>query len=107
MYAIRSYYASTQLTWMDVKFEGQAITPRYGKAVEINALWYNALRVMEGLAVGFGEDGDDYGRRAEQMKSGFESSFWNEELGCLYDCITPEGKVADIRPNQILAVSLV
>lgn len=97
---------STQLTWMDVKYEGWAVTPRYGKAVEINALWYNALRVMQELAGRCGDDPAFYAAHAERVREHFEPTFWNPELGCLYDYVTPQGKVDDIRPNQIFAVSL-
>jgi len=97
---------TTQLTWMDVKFESRAITPRYGKAVEINALWYNALKLMQQLAPRFGENADEYERQAGRVRDSFEPTFWNAGSGCLYDCVTPEGKLGDIRPNQIVAVSL-
>jgi len=100
--------AETQLTWMDAKYEGVAFTPRYGKAVEINALWYNALCSF----AGFYRTRDEgtaahYGIIAEKVAESFERLFWNESEGCLYDCILTDGTVdATIRPNQIFAVSL-
>lgn len=98
--------ASTQLTWMDVKYEGWAVTPRWGKAVEINALWYNALRIMASLAARFGEDAVPYTRQAEICHANFADTFWNRDAGCLYDYVTPTEKNTDPRPNQIFAVSL-
>jgi glycogen debranching enzyme len=84
------------------------VTPRHGKAVEINALWYNALRVMEGLARRFGEAGQErvYGNRAAQARAGFEPVFWNEAAGCLYDVVDGDRRDGAVRPNQIFAVSL-
>lgn len=95
----------TQLTWMDAKVDDWVVTPRQGKPVEINALWYNALRVQEKLAHRFGEDSGDYGRLAQQVRRSFTERFWNESAGCLYDVIG-ETKDEKIRPNQIIAVSL-
>jgi len=108
-----------QLTWMDVRVGDWVVTPRHGKAVEINALWYNALRVIHQLAEYYGEDGTDYLTLAEQVKETFQTKFWNEETGCLYDVIsqdtytTSTGEIKQqvvsdgrIRPNQIYAVSL-
>ncbi|NSW91684.1 MAG: glycogen debranching enzyme N-terminal domain-containing protein [Firmicutes bacterium] len=97
---------STQLTWMDAKASGLAVTPRHGKAVEINALWYNALKVISALADRFGEDGACYNKIAEKVKANFEKSFWNEEGQCLYDVIGKDFKDSRVRPNQILAVSI-
>lgn len=105
-----------QLTWMDAKVGDWVVTPRSGKCVEINALWYNALRVMEGLAVQAGKapEADGYRQAAEQVRQGFQR-FWNAARGALYDVIDgPEGEPdADgrrhdgrLRPNQIFAVSL-
>ncbi|OHB62011.1 MAG: hypothetical protein A2167_06920 [Planctomycetes bacterium RBG_13_46_10] len=99
---------NTQLTWMDAKYEGVAFTPRYGKAVEVNALWYNALCL---LAQFYGErnseDAKQYKLMAEQVGRAFCNLFWNEAVGYLNDCILPNGFVDNsIRPNQIFAVSL-
>jgi predicted glycogen debranching enzyme len=97
-----------QLTWMDAKVGDWVVTPRSGKPVEIQALWYNALRVMEHLAAGFG-DGDHaahYAALAERTRACFAQAFWNEAEGCLYDVISDTGADSSIRPNQIFAVSL-
>lgn len=97
---------NTQLTWMDAKAGDRVFTPRHGKAVEINALWYNALRVMERLAVKFGEDGAYYGNLAETARKSFIEVFWNEDGQCLYDVVNQSLKDDRVRPNQVLAVSL-
>jgi predicted glycogen debranching enzyme len=100
--------ADTQLTWMDAKNNGVVFTPRYGKAVEINALWYNALRNLESYYQDKNiEQAAFYHTTAEEVKKNFARLFWNEKANCLYDCILPDGtEDASIRPNQILAVSL-
>jgi predicted glycogen debranching enzyme len=100
--------AGVQLTWMDAKVGDWVVTPRMGKPVEIQALWYNALRVMERLAAGFAdhEQAAHYGALAERAQSRFQEVFWNEDAGCLYDVVTDVGPDRSIRPNQILAVSL-
>lgn len=100
-----------QLTWMDVRVGDWVVTPRHGKPVEINALWYNALCVMEMLAVKFGRDPEEYRQLQKKVKKSFCDKFWNDERQCLFDCIEelPDGKVFyddKIRPNQIWAVSL-
>lgn len=99
-----------QLTWMDVRVGDLVVTPRHGKAVEINALWYNALKVMEKLSVHYGEEGDEYCGLATYVKDSFVDKFWNSSANCLYDVIEKRNgeEVADgkIRPNQIWAISL-
>lgn len=106
-----------QVTWMDVRVGNWVVTPRHGKPVEISALWYNALKVMENLATKFGEDASHYTQLAEKVKTSFCEKFWNEKDGCLYDVIDDDcGHVnpnhtedifdASIRPNQIYAVAL-
>lgn len=96
------------LTWMDARAGDQPVTPRPGKPVEVNALWYNALRILERLAVRFSIPSDmaRFGRMAEKLEENFLSTFWNEDLGCLVDVVDHGGTDASIRPNQILAVSL-
>lgn len=97
-----------QLTWMDAKVDGFVVTPRRGKAVEINALWYNFLKVVEHLHQRLGQaaDGTKYGAMAEQALAGF-AAFWNADRGCLYDVIREDGsRDAGIRPNQVIAASL-
>jgi len=100
--------AGVQLTWMDAKVGGWVVTPREGKAVEIQALWYNALRVMENLALRFGRGGDSdhYRAMAARARASFEPLFWNDGAGCLYDVVNGDARDASIRPNQIFAVSL-
>lgn len=97
-----------QLTWMDAKIGDWVVTPRHGKPVEIQALWHNALRVMEGLAEKYGYDADRarYAEMAERAKRAFASLFWNEPRGCLFDVVDGEHRDGAIRPNQIFAVSL-
>ena len=98
-----------QLTWMDAKVGDLVITPRMGKAVEIQALWYNALRVMERLAATFGDAAGAarYSALAERAREQFLKVFWNDAAGCLYDVVATDGAPdASIRPNQIFAISL-
>jgi len=97
-----------QLTWMDVKIGDWVVTPRIGKPVEIQALWYNALRMMEHLATAFGDrdQAGHYSALAERTRARFAQVFWNETEGCLYDVVSDSGVDSSIRPNQILAVSL-
>ena len=98
--------AETQLTWMDARCNGVSFTPRYGKAVEINALWINALSIMAETAV-VEPDKQAYASMAKEATKSFLSLFWNAENRCLNDCVLPDGRVdASIRPNQIFAVSL-
>jgi predicted glycogen debranching enzyme len=98
-----------QLTWMDAKVDGWVVTPRRGKAVEINALWYNALRLAEGWVRGV--EGDAAARRyqdcAERAAASFNRRFWYEAGGYLYDVVDgEEGDDTRCRPNQIFAISL-
>ena len=95
-----------QLTWMDAKVGDWVVTPRHGKAVEIQALWYNALRVMEHLATKFNEPGNEYGAMADKARASFNEVFWNEQAGCLYDVVNGEARDASIRPNQVIAINL-
>jgi predicted glycogen debranching enzyme len=92
-------YVDEQLTWMDAKVGDMAVTPRNGKPVEINALWYNAVRIVSALS-----DDAALAHRAQTMRHLFRDRFWNERAGCCFDVIDPEDE--SIRPNQILAVSL-
>ena len=97
-----------QLTWMDARVGDRVVTPRYGKPVEIQALWYNALRVMEELAGTFSEPDakQEYGLMADKARTSFNALFWNEQAGCLYDVVNGEIRDASIRPNQVIALSL-
>jgi predicted glycogen debranching enzyme len=97
-----------QLTWMDAKVGDWVVTPRQGKPVEIQALWYNALRVMEELADRFGESSHHahYKELADRAQETFPILFWNESAGCLYDVINGDSRDGSTRPNQIFAVRL-
>jgi predicted glycogen debranching enzyme len=97
----------TQLTWMDARPGERAITPRHGKAVEVNALWVNALSAMAGFARLTGADPGRWRALADRAAAGFQR-FWNPRMGCCFDVIDgPSGCPDDrLRPNQLLALSL-
>jgi predicted glycogen debranching enzyme len=98
-----------QLTWMDAKVDGWVVTPRRGKPVEINALWYNALRLLEGWLREEAGDADarSLAERAEQGRRSFNARFWYQQGGYLYDVVDGEGgDDPACRPNQLLALSL-
>lgn len=95
-----------QLTWMDAKIGDWVVTPRIGKPVEVNALWYNALRSVASFARLLGMSPERYDEAANQTRAGF-ARFWNAEAGYCYDVLDgPEGHDDALRPNQLLAVSL-
>jgi predicted glycogen debranching enzyme len=95
-----------QLTWMDAKVGDWVVTPRIGKPVEINALWYNALSIMASFAGILGEDPARYANAADRAQEGF-GRFWNDERGFCFDVIDgPDGDDPALRPNQLFAVSL-
>jgi len=96
-----------QLTWMDARVGSTVITPRIGKPIEINALWYNALRTMTTLAPVAGKTAEPFCKLADKVKTSF-SRFWDETKGYCYDVIDAPaiGNDASLRPNQIFAVSL-
>ena len=98
----------TQLTWMDAKIGDWVVTPRRGKPVEIQALWYNALCIMEHLAQTLGDESamERYRSMAAVASWSFNRLFWNENAGCLFDVTNGGPPDAAIRPNQIFAVSL-
>ncbi len=100
--------AVVQLTWMDAKIGDWVITPRTGKPVEIQALWYNALCIIAGLAERFDDTKrlQAYRSMAALAKASFNGQFWNDAEGCLFDVVNGSGKDAAVRPNQIFAVSL-
>ena len=96
-----------QLTWMDAKVDGWVVTPRRGKPVEIQALWYNALMHMASWAAELRRPHASYETAAAQARETFNRRYWNAERNCLYDVIDgPEGNEATIRPNQLFAISL-
>jgi predicted glycogen debranching enzyme len=97
-----------QLTWMDAKIGDWVVTPRIGKPVEIQALWYNALKIMADFALKFGDEQDrrHYEAMAEMAKQSFNAVFWNEAEDCLYDVVINGKRDGSVRPNQIFAISL-
>lgn len=102
----------TQLTWMDAKRDGVVFTPRFGKPVEINALWYSALLELAGaIEASAPKAARELHQWADQAGRSFVARFWNPARGCLYDCVRPTlaggwEAVADVRPNQVFAISL-
>ena len=101
---ISSGTEDTQNTWMDAKIGDYVVTPRNGKVVEINALWYNALKIMEELATKFEEKSfaTKYKKMAQKSRKSFEEKFYNKRRKCLYDVLGD----SKIRPNQLFALSL-
>jgi len=97
-----------QLTWMDARIGDWVVTPRSGKPVEVQALWYNALRIMEDLATRFGDEErrKKYSSLASLASWTFNRVFWNKDARCLYDVVNGGPPDASIRPNQIFSVSL-
>jgi predicted glycogen debranching enzyme len=104
-------YAGTpgvQLTWMDAKIGDWVVTPRIGKPVEIQALWYNALKIMADFALRFGDEQDRhrYDAMAETARQSFNAVFWNDAEDCLFDVVINGKRDGSVRPNQIFAASL-
>jgi predicted glycogen debranching enzyme len=97
----------TQLTWMDAQRDGITFTPRYGKAVEINALWYNAIKIFENFSKidGFSQNAVKAFELGEKVKDSFNRVFWSNTDNYLYDCIHTE-KDNSLRPNQLFSISL-
>jgi predicted glycogen debranching enzyme len=97
-----------QLTWMDAKIGDWVVTPRYGKPVEIQALWHNALAFMADVAswVGNPAESERWATLAARARASFDEKFWNPQLQCLYDVVNGEQNDSSIRPNQIFVVSL-
>lgn len=97
-----------QLTWMDAVINGNPVTPRHGKAVEIQALWFNALKTMIILANRFGYPNlaDKYTDLAKDTSLSFVEKFWDDQRSCLLDVLNKETEEVGVRPNQIFAVSL-
>jgi predicted glycogen debranching enzyme len=96
-----------RLTWMDAEVDGTALTPREGKAVEVQALWYNALRTMQMLGNRFEEKSlaEKYAEMATRARTTFNEKFWNDEKNCLFDVVSSSADAA-LRPNQIIAAAL-
>lgn len=107
---LRAGEAGWALTWMDARIGDQVVTPRRGKPVEINALWYAALACMEKWAMHLSVDALQYGQLRSQVQLSFASRFWYEAGGYLYDVLDSEGikgnNDASLRPNQLFAASL-
>ncbi len=101
---ISSGTEETQNTWMDAKYANHCFTPRNGKAVEVNSLWYNSLKIMEKLSKKFGDrkEAKEYEKMAEKCKKSFEEKFYNSKKKCLYDVLGD----AKVRPNQLFSISL-
>ena len=101
---ISSGTENTQNTWMDAKYGNHCFTPRNGKAVEVNSLWYNSLKIMEELCKKFGDrkEAEKYDEMAKKCKASFEEKFYNSEKRCLYDVLGD----SKIRPNQLFSISL-
>jgi predicted glycogen debranching enzyme len=103
---VRAGEPGVQLTWMDARVGDWVVTPRHGKPVEVNALWYGALMTMARFAKALGRATEGYERQAAQVGASFRR-FLNPETGCLYDVVDgPKGHDPAIRPNQIFALSL-
>jgi predicted glycogen debranching enzyme len=103
---LRAGEPGVQLTWMDAKVDEWVVTPRIGKPVEINGLWYNALRSMSEFAQVLGLPANPYDRLADRVGAGF-ARFWNDAKGYCYDVIDgPNGNDDSLRPNQLFAVCL-
>lgn len=98
--------AGVQLTWMDAKVSNWVVTPRIGKPVEINALWFNALKIMQLFAHKLGLPYMDFRDLTNQVSRSFQK-YWEPNLGYLYDVIdSPNGDDRSLRPNQIFTISL-
>ena len=104
---LRAGVEGVQLTWMDALVNGEVITPRYGKPIEVNALWYNALLTMSAFASTLGQDASQYEQMAQTTQQGF-ARFWNQSTGYCFDVLdSPDGtNDPALRPNQIFALSL-
>jgi predicted glycogen debranching enzyme len=105
---ISSHAPGIGTTWMDARAGDWVVTPRAGKAVEINALWYNALSAAAELCEHAGRHAraEDLLRRAATVRESFNRRFWNADCGCCFDVIDDNRLDASIRPNQLLAISL-
>ena len=95
-------------SWMDAKIGEWVVTPRGGRPVELNALWYNAVRIAVTLSERYGRDHHAGGlaQLAENIQRSFNQRFWNQKEGCCFDVIDDHGQDPSVRPNQLLAVSL-
>jgi glycogen debranching enzyme len=107
---LRGGTTGVQLTWMDAKVGDWVVTPRHGKPVEVNALWYYALSCMETWTARYSLDANKFSQLRSKVEENFTRRFWNEEGGYLYDVVDVEGVAgqndASLRPNQLFAASL-
>jgi predicted glycogen debranching enzyme len=107
---LRAGVPGVQVTWMDAKVDDWVVTPRRGKPVEVNALWYHALTLMESWAVHLSTDATQYSRLRTQVSKHFADRFWYAEGGYLYDVVDVDGRIGQndpaLRPNQLFAASL-
>jgi predicted glycogen debranching enzyme len=103
-YLLSTGNENTQNTWMDTRVDGKPVTPRNGKAVELNALWYNALRVMQHICAHFNNilGQAEYSYLARKVKKSYIKNFYNAEKKCLYDVLGDNR----VRPNQVFALGL-
>lgn len=105
-YLIAAGEGLDQVTWMDVRFEDILPTPRHGKPVEINAYWYNALKIMQKVYEMLKKDSTFYKNLSEKVKQSFNLKFWNEKQNCLKDIVSDTSADYQIRCNQIWAISM-
>ncbi|HEV2295483.1 MAG TPA: amylo-alpha-1,6-glucosidase [Tepidisphaeraceae bacterium] len=105
---LKTHAAGMGTTWMDAKIGDWVVTPRAGRPVELNALWYNALRIAAELFERFGRttQASDLGELGSKTAASFNRRFWNPERGCCYDAVDDHGTDPSVRPNQLLAISL-
>jgi glycogen debranching enzyme len=105
---LRTHAPAAATTWMDAKVGDWVITPRQGRPVEINALWYNAVSIAAELATRFGRTttADDFSALSRLIKIAFNDRFWHAAAGCCHDVVSDRGPDPAVRPNQLLALSL-
>ena len=107
---LRGGTTGVQLTWMDAKVGDWVVTPRHGKPIEVNALWYYALSCMESWATRYSLDASKFSQLRAQVRAHFGQRFWYDQGGYLYDVVDVEGvkeqNDASLRPNQVIAASL-
>jgi predicted glycogen debranching enzyme len=105
---LKTHAAGIGTTWMDAKIGDWVVTPRAGRPVELNALWYNALCIAAELFDRFGRtaQASDLRQLAARTKESFNGAFWNAERGCCFDVVDDHGTDPSVRPNQLLAMTL-
>lgn len=105
---LRTHEPNQPTTWMNAKIGDWVVTPRQGKPVELQALWYNALKITEWLCRKLADEfhAARIAAQAEQVEMAFDAAFWNEGAGCLFDVISDVGRDPSVRPNQVLTMAL-